>query len=58
MIAKVGTYIPITSPGILLIRLSLLEEWPWMEIIIALAVLAISIWLFMKLAGRFSKSVF
>ncbi|MBS4210113.1 ABC transporter permease [Bacillus sp. FJAT-50079] len=55
IIAKVGTYIPVTSPGILLIRLSMLEEWPWVEIIIALAVLAISIWLFMKLAGKIFK---
>ena len=55
LIAKVGSYIPVTAPGVLLLRLSMLEEWPWIEIIIALVVLVISIWLFMKLAGKIFK---
>lgn len=55
LIAKVGTFIPITSPAILLLRLSMLEEWPWMEIVISLVILVISIWLFMKLAGKIFK---
>ena len=55
LIAKVGSYIPVTAPGVLLLRLSMLEEWPWTEIIIALVVLVISIWLFMKLAGKIFK---
>ncbi|WP_090870831.1 ABC transporter permease [Oceanobacillus limi] len=55
MIAKVGTYIPFTAPGVLIMRLTTLEEWPWVEIIIALVVLIISIWLFMKLAGKIFK---
>ena len=38
-----------------MLRLSMLEEWPWTEIIIALVVLVISIWLFMKLAGKIFK---
>jgi len=50
--AQVGTYIPITSPGVLLIRLIVLEEWPWIEIIIALVILIVSIWIVMKLAGK------
>ena len=52
IIAKVGSFIPVTAPAILLFRLSVLEEWPWMEIGIALVVLVFSIWLFMKLAGK------
>lgn len=56
MIAKIASYFPITSPAILLVRLSALEEWPWMEIIISLVVLALSIWLFMKLAGKIFKT--
>ncbi|MEK3889173.1 ABC transporter permease [Bacillus sp. FSL K6-3431] len=55
LIAKIGSFIPITSPAILLLRLSMLEEWPWTEIIIALVILVISIWLFMKLAGKIFK---
>ncbi|MEN2767152.1 ABC transporter permease [Ornithinibacillus xuwenensis] len=55
IIAKVGSYIPFTSPGVLIMRLTTLEEWPWIEIIIALVVLIISIFLFMKLAGKIFK---
>jgi len=53
--AQVGTYIPFTSPGVLLLRLVLLDHWPWLEIIIALAILLVSIVLFMKLAGKIFK---
>lgn len=55
IIAKVGTYIPITTPSVLLIRLSLLDKWPWTEIGISLVILLISIWLCMKLAGKIFK---
>lgn len=55
IVAQVGTYIPFTSPGILILRLSMLQEWPWMEIMIALAILIVSIWVFMKLAGKIFK---
>ncbi|TWT06462.1 ABC transporter permease [Planococcus sp. CPCC 101016] len=53
--AQIGSYIPFTSPAILILRLSLLEEWPWVEIIIALAILVVSVWVFMKLAGKIFK---
>lgn len=56
MIAVIGSYFPITSPTILLIRLSVLDEWPWLEIIISLSILVVSIWLFMKLAGKIFKT--
>lgn len=55
IIAKVASYIPFTSPGVLIMRLTVLEEWPWIEIIIAIAVLVVSILLFMKLAGKIFK---
>lgn len=54
--AQLGSYIPFTSPGVLILRLSLLEEWPWVEISIAVAILAISVWVFMKLAGKVFKT--
>ncbi|WP_046176419.1 ABC transporter permease [Domibacillus indicus] len=50
--AQIGSYIPFTAPGVLLIRLSIMERWPWIEILIALVILTASIWLFMKLAGK------
>lgn len=55
LIAKVGSFVPFTSPGILIFRLSMLEEWPWMEVIIALVILVVSIWFLMKLAGKIFK---
>jgi ABC-2 type transport system permease protein len=55
LMAKIGTYIPFTSPGVLLLRLTLLEEWPWLEIAISLTVLIISVLLFIILAGKIFK---
>lgn len=56
IIAQIGSYFPITAPGVLLIRLSILPEWPWLEIGIAIVILLLSIWLFMKLAGKIFKT--
>ncbi|SFD66143.1 ABC-2 type transport system permease protein [Lentibacillus persicus] len=56
LVAQIGTYIPFTTPGVLLMRLVVMESWPWMEILIALAILAVSIWVFMKLAGKIFKT--
>ncbi|RNF40382.1 ABC transporter permease [Planococcus salinus] len=55
-VAQLGSYIPFTSPGVLIMRLSLLEEWPWVEIGVAIAILAVSVWIFMKLAGKIFKT--
>lgn len=55
LFAQIGTYIPFSAPGVLLLRLTMLEEWPWLEIGIALALLLVSVWLFMKLAGKIFK---
>ncbi|MCR2821489.1 ABC transporter permease [Lederbergia panacisoli] len=55
IIAKVGSFFPLTSPAVWIIRLSMLEEWPWVEIIIALAILFVTIWLMMKAAGKVFK---
>lgn len=54
--AQLGSYIPFTSPGVLIMRLSLLEEWPWVQIIIAIAILTVSVLIFMKLAGKIFKT--
>ncbi|MDX8367084.1 ABC transporter permease [Cytobacillus sp. IB215665] len=53
--AIIGTYIPFSSPTVLLMRLSMLEVWPWKEIIISLVLLLISVWLLMKIAGKIFK---
>ncbi|MFD2762476.1 ABC transporter permease [Lentibacillus juripiscarius] len=56
LFAQIGSYVPFTAPGVLLLRLTMMEEWPWMEVIIALAILAVSIWIFMKVAGKIFKT--
>ncbi|WP_413380306.1 ABC transporter permease [Alkalihalobacillus sp. 1P02AB] len=56
LIAQIGSYVPFTAPGVLIIRLSMLEQWPWIEIIISLVILFVSIWLLMKLAGKVFKT--
>ncbi|MGP4071174.1 ABC transporter permease [Piscibacillus sp. B03] len=52
IIAEVATYVPFTSPAVMLMRLAVLDEWPWVEMLIGLAILIVSIWIFMKLAGK------
>src|SRR5699024_245983 len=52
LIDQIGTYMPFTTIWVLMMLLTMLEEWPWVEIIIALALLIVSIWIFMKLAGK------
>jgi len=54
--AQLGSYIPFTSPGVLILRISLLEELPWGEIIIAILILAVSVLIFMKVAGKIFKT--
>lgn len=51
-IAQLASYIPFSAPGILLLRLSILEDWPWLEIGVSMAILIVSIWIMMKLAGK------
>jgi|SRR5690625_2293903 len=52
IVAQVSSYIPITSPSVFLIRLSMLDDWPWIEITIGIVILLVSVWLMMKLAGK------
>src|SRR5699024_4776502 len=54
-VAKIVSYIPFTSPSVLILRLTMLEQWPWMEITIAIVILIISVWIFTKLAGKIFK---
>lgn len=56
LFAQIGSFIPFTAPGVLLLRLTMLEELPWMQIIISLVILTVSIWIFMKLAGKIFKT--
>ncbi|RST76070.1 ABC transporter permease [Siminovitchia acidinfaciens] len=55
IIAKIGSFIPITSPAVWIMRLSILDDWPWIEIVISLFILFATIWLMMKAAGKVFK---
>ncbi|WP_174615046.1 ABC transporter permease [Virgibacillus ihumii] len=56
LVAQIGSYIPFTAPGVLLLRLAVLEEVPTVQIIISLAILIVSIWICMKIAGKIFKT--
>ncbi|WP_102335244.1 ABC transporter permease [Salimicrobium jeotgali] len=52
VVATVGSFIPFTSPAVLIMRMAMLGELPWVEIVIAIVVLMVSVWLMIKLAGK------
>ncbi len=56
IVAQIGSYFPLTSPAILILRLSLLDSWPWLEIIISLVILMGAILLLMKMAGKIFRT--
>lgn len=54
-IVKAASYIPFTSPSVMIFRLTLMEDWVWLEISLSVFILCISIWIFTKLAGKIFK---
>src|SRR5699024_12459227 len=54
-LVKVISYIPFTSPSVMIFRLTLLENWVWWELGLAILMLVFSIFVFMKLAGKIFK---
>ncbi|GAA0379859.1 ABC transporter permease [Bacillus horti] len=56
IVAVVSSYIPITAPAIMILRLSLTEPVATVEVILSLIVLAASIWVMMKVAGKIFKT--
>lgn len=55
VIAIAGSFIPFTAPGVWIMRLSVMEEWPWGEILLSAIILLASIALLMKAAGKIFK---
>ena len=53
--ALVGTYFPLTTPGVMLARLSLSQHIASWEIILSGAILVLTVLLMMKLAGKLFK---
>lgn len=56
VIAMFGTYFPLTSPGVMLTRLSISESLPLWEILLSSVILVVTITLIMKLAGKLFRT--
>ena len=55
VVATIGSYLPFTASGTLIFRLSLLEVWPWSEIIVSIGLLLLTSWVCMKMTGKIFK---
>lgn len=56
VIALIGSYFPFTTPGVMLMRLTLSTTMTVMDILLPAALLVVSVWLMMKLAGKIFKT--
>jgi len=54
-VVKAVSYIPFTSPFVMIFRLTLMKDWIWWEIALSVAILCLSIWICTKLAGKIFK---
>ncbi len=56
IVAKVGSYFPLSTPGVMLFRLVIASRIPTMEIILTLGILVGTTFLIMRLAGKIFKT--
>lgn len=56
VVALIGTFFPLTTPGVMLARLSVSQNIPLWEILLSGALLIVTIMLVMKLAGKLFKT--
>ncbi len=56
LVAMVGTYFPLTTPGVMLMRLSLAKSIPAWEIIVSSLILIATIFAVVKLSGKLFKT--
>lgn len=54
--AKVGSYFPLSTPGVMLFRLVIASKIPTMEIVLTLGILVATTILIMRLAGKIFKT--
>lgn len=52
LLAKIGSFIPLTTPGIMVLRLSVARQVPALDVVISVVVLVAGIWLAIQLAGK------
>lgn len=55
-IAKIGSYFPLTSPGVMLLRLTLSTTMTTLDILLPALLLVATVWLMMRLAGKIFKT--
>ena len=56
IVAKVGSYFPLSTPGVMLFRLVIASRVPTMEIVLTLGILLITTIFIMRLAGKIFKT--
>ena len=56
VVAKVGTYFPLTTPGVMLFRLAFLSRIPVLDVVVSAIVLLITTWLIIRLAGKIFRT--
>lgn len=56
LVARIGTYFPLTNPGVMLMRLSLAKSIPTWELVISSIVLIATIVVVVKLSGKIFKT--
>lgn len=56
VIAKIGSYFPFATPGVMLLRLTLSTTMTALDILIPAAILVVTVWLMMRLAGKIFKT--
>lgn len=56
IIALITSYFPLTSPGVMTIRLAMLARIPVVDVLISAALLLLTTWLIIKLSGKIFKT--
>ncbi|KAB3535775.1 ABC transporter permease [Alkaliphilus pronyensis] len=56
VVAKIGSYFPFSTPGVMLLRLSLANSVPVFDIIISIIIIVVTTFFVMKLAGKLFKT--
>lgn len=56
LVALITSYFPLTSPGVMTIRLAMLARIPVIDVIISAVLLLLTTWLIIKLSGKIFKT--
>ena len=56
IVALIGSYFPLSAPGVMLFRLALMNRIPVLDVLISSAVLIVFTWFVVKLAGKIFKT--